>query len=618
MLNSFVPFLLAGNTNIKITLKKIPCLPGIYQYLDKDGNSIYVGKAKNLRKRISSYFHKGSFGPRITRMLEKVEKVEITVTSSETEALILENNLIKKLHPRYNILFRDDKSYPYILFSKEKWPRISYYRGKMDRSNSCSFGPYPNSWAVKETLLVLQKIFQLRTCGDSVFSNRSRPCILNQIGRCSAPCVGLITSEKYQNNVQNAIQFLGGKTREILKKTELLMRDAAKELRFEDAANFRNQMHALSKVLEKQSMEISDSTNADIIFLATGCERTSISLGIVRKGIYLGNKSIFPTHIEKNTPQTILEAFLSNHYISVNSFIPDLIICSHEFPARKLISLLSKHAGRKSPPRFITKPKGIYHAWFEQTKNNAKLSLKQVEDKLINNAAATIELAKCLKLNIQKAILGNLRIECFDISHIAGEATKASCVVFKHNDMQRALYRHYNIVGISPGDDYSAMYQVFLRRFSKKSQLEFPDLILIDGGKGQVSVAKQALNKLGIKSERFIIGIAKDKSRKPGLEKLVFCGHQAPILSSKVLMLILSIRDEAHRFAISHMRLKQSKKYSVSRLEEIEGIGMFRRRNLLNKFGGFSGVVSASVEELISVQGISNSLAQRIYKHLHD
>ncbi len=606
-------------SNIKSIMKKIPCLPGIYQFMNVKNNTIYIGKSRNLRKRISSYFQKRSFGPRITTMLEKVSKIQITTTQSESEALILENNLIKNLHPRYNILFRDDKSYPYILLSKDEWPRILHYRGRMSRKHYHSFGPFPNSWAVKETLRILQKVFQLRTCEDSTFFNRSRPCMLHQIGYCSAPCVGAISYEQYNSDVKTAIKFLEGKTKSIFERIELLMKDASRELRFEDAANLRNQMYALSSILKKQSMEIPGNTNADIIFLAVGKEQVCINLGIVRNGIYLGNKSVFPTEINEDSPEQILEAFLSSHYLSSDNMIPELIICSHKLNDKNLIKLLSMHSGSKHTTRFLNNPRGIYHSWLEQTKDNAKIFLSQFEDKFSKSVDSSVELAELLKLDAKKARSGTFRIECFDVSHIGGEDAQASCVVFEHNSMQKTLYRHYNISGNHPRDDCFAMKQVLLRRFSgKNDSKKLPDLVLIDGGKGQVSTAKKVFEELNLNSRIMILGIAKDKSRKTGLEKIVFADEMPiPVFSKKVLMLVLSIRDEAHRFAISGMRTRRLKKHNISQLEEIVGIGIDRRKNLLNKFGGILGVRSASVSELISVQGISHSLAHRIYEHFH-
>ncbi|AUL15059.1 excinuclease ABC subunit UvrC [Bordetella bronchiseptica] len=603
--------------NLKSFLADLPHLPGVYRHLDAAGEVMYVGKARDLKKRVSSYFQKNLASPRIAQMVAKVASVDVTVTRSEAEALLLENNLIKSLRPRYNILFRDDKSYPYLLITGHAWPRIAYYRGATSKRGQY-FGPYPNSWAVRETIQILQKVFRLRTCEDTVFANRSRPCLLHQIGRCSAPCVGVIEAEDYAHDVQRAVRFLNGEAREVMDEIEARMLQASTELRFEEAAVLRDQMGSLSKVLHQQTMENVGGDDTDVIAVASAGGKICVNLAMVRGGRHLGDKPFFPTHAEGEQPAQVLEAFVAQHY--ADGAMPPVLVCSHALPDSGLVGLLAEQGGTRVA-RVLTRPQGVRRSWLEQAQKNAEMALARALTESGARAGRTLALAEALDLDTDEESLDALRIECFDISHTAGEATQASCVVFLHHDMQPSLYRRYNIVGITPGDDYAAMRQVLTRRFGKVADGEapMPGLVLIDGGKGQVEVARQVFVELGLDIQS-LVGVAKGEGRKVGLETLVFADGRPPVALGKesaALMLIAQVRDEAHRFAITGMRARRAKTRNVSRLEEIEGIGARRRQRLLARFGGLSGVSSASIEDLASVEGISQELAVRIYDALH-
>jgi excinuclease ABC subunit C len=602
--------------NLKSFLANLPHLPGVYRHLDEAEQVMYVGKARDLKKRVSSYFQKNLASPRIAQMVAKITRVEVTVTRSEAEALILENNFIKILRPRYNILFRDDKSYPYLLISVHDWPRIAYYRGATSKQGQY-FGPFPNSWAVRETIHILQKVFRLRTCEDSVFANRSRPCLLHQIGRCSAPCVNTIEAEDYAHDVQCATRFLNGEAQEVMGEIEARMQIASQELRFEAAAVLRDQIGALSNVLHQQTMENMGGEDTDIVAVASAGGKVCVNMAMVRGGRHLGDKPFFPTHADGEAAAQVLGAFIAQHY--VENALPPVLVCSHALPDPGLIDLLSEQAGSK-PSRLLIRPQGVKRSWLEQAQKNAEFALARTLSESGARAACTLALAEALKLDTDELALDALRIECFDISHTAGEATQASCVVFEHHAMQPSLYRRYNIAGITPGDDYAAMRQVLSRRFAKVADGDaiMPGLVLIDGGKGQVEVARQVFIELGLDIQ-FLVGVAKGEGRKVGLETLVFADDRAPLVlgaESAALMLIAQVRDEAHRFAITGMRARRAKTRNVSRLEEIEGIGARRRQRLLSRFGGFSGVAAATINELASVEGISQSLAERIYESL--
>ncbi len=591
----------------------LPLQPGVYRMINAKGEVIYVGKAVSLKKRVSSYFQKSNLGPRIQLMISQVAGIETTVTRSEAEALLLENNLIKSLKPRYNIIFRDDKTYPYVILSGHSFPRLSFYRGVLDKTHQY-FGPYPNAGIVRESIQLLQKIFRLRTCEDSVFSNRTRPCLLFQIKRCSGPCVNQISPQAYQSDVRSAELFLQGKQTEVMEAISVKMQQAADRMEYEQAALLRDQIQALRKIREKQFVDSGKALDADVVacvFIKDGAGKVCVNLAMIRGGRHLGDKSFFPQNADDCTPASVIEAFLAQHYL--NRSVPPLIILGEKIKREALQELLTNQCGHKIA--INTNPVGEKRVWLDMAAENAHLALTQMMSRQASQEKRLLALQQ--ELNMP----GLNRIECFDISHTLGEATVASCVVYDNYAMRNNEYRRFNLEGITPGDDYAAMREALSRRYQKvvRGEGQLPDLILIDGGKGQISAAQEALQELGI-SDANLLGVAKGEDRKPGLEQLIFPPPKKPLqLPSEhpALHLIQQIRDEAHRFAIQGHRGRRGKARTSSSLETITGVGAKRRHRLLGRFGGLKGVLTASIEELQQTEGISRKLAEKIYKELH-
>lgn len=603
------------------TIAMLPHLPGVYRYFDIQDNLLYVGKTRDLKKRVSSYFQKTLTNSRISMMVTRIARLETTITSNETEALLLENNLIKTFCPRFNILFKDDKSYPYLKITKHMYPRITYYRGTRDRDGEY-FGPFPNVFAVKDSIQILQKIFLLRTCKDTIFINRTRPCLLYQIRRCSAPCVQLIRKEDYSIDVENASKFLRGHQSEVMSKLERKMHHYSDELKFEKAAIERNKLLSLSNVLHHQMMETNNDIDIDVIVVIVENECVCINLATIRSGRHLGDRIYFPCHLNDIIPNTdvsleiiTLKAFLIQYYI--NKFIPNNLIINIEFFDSVLMKTLIAHCGHHI--NLIFKPQGQRRQWLEMAYRNAKTALAYSSSQQERKQIRARALMNILKMNILN--LDALRIECFDISHSHGEATQASCVIFDHHSMQRNEYRRYNINNITPGDDYAGMQQVLTRHYQKiiDNKNIMPDVVLIDGGKGQVEIARKVFIQLKLNIS-LIVGVAKGVKQKIDFETLFFADHRLPQKLDKksaALVLIQQIRDEAHRFAVTGMRAKLIKNRQKSQLQDIKGIGIKRRQKLLIRFGGLQGVINASIDDLQSVNSISRKLAQEIYKQLH-
>ncbi len=596
----------------KPVLASLPNLPGVYRMLSADGAVLYVGKAKDLKKRVSSYFQKSDLSPRIRLMVAQVAAIETTVVRSESEAFILENNLIKALSPRYNILFRDDKSYPYIMLTGHAFPRLGFYRGALDRKHQY-FGPFPSGHAVRENIHLLQKVFKLRTCEDSVYNNRSRPCLLHQIKRCTAPCVGLIDEEHYREDVRNALLFLQGKDSELLTDLNSKMEQAASEWRFEEAAVLRDQIHSLTRIRSKQFVSSNTTQlDADVVACVAANGLLCVNLVMVRGGRHLGDKSFFPSNADDYDAASALEAFLLQHYL--DRTIPQAIIVAGVPEPEPLQALLSEQAGRKV--YLNDNPVGERRVWLEMATKNAEIAIGQRLTSQSTQEGRLSALQDALGLPENVA-----RIECFDISHTMGEATVASCVVYDRLSMQPSEYRRYNITGITPGDDFAAMRDALTRRYQKIAAGEgvMPDLVLIDGGKGQVGVALDVMAEVGL-NELMLVGVAKGEERKPGLEQLIIPQQQKTLqlpTDHPGLHLIQQIRDEAHRFAITGHRNRRGKARTTSSLEDIAGVGPKRRQRLLTHFGGLKGVQAASVDELCQVEGINRTLAEAIYRQFH-
>ena len=664
----------------------LPALPGVYRFIDSQGAVLYVGKARNLKARVSIYFRKDFSGTRIGLMVARIARVETTVVRTEAEALLLENNLIKALAPRFNILFRDDKSYPYLKLVSHPFPRIAYFRGQVDRRHRY-FGPYPNAWAVKETIQLIQKAFRLRTCEDTVFAHRSRPCLLYQIRRCSAPCVGLVTPADYARDVRDAERFLLGETDPLIGELQAQMAAHAEALEYEKAAEVRDRIGSLSSVLHRQAVEASSlaagDPDVDVLAVRVAGGRACVNLAMVRGSRHLGDRAFFPTHVDDGaalagndevdaagaaprSPETaVLEAFIAQHYLSHQ--VPPQLVLSHPID-EALLRALSEHGGVRV--RALLQPREHKRIWLEMAEKGAELALARLLSEEGSQRERTQALVDALDLDVADCDL--LRIECFDVSHTAGEATQASCVVYEHHAMQPAQYRRYNIDAITPGDDYAAMRQVLARRYARlaeapgeaaergaaalaeaggaagetaaaaaasslqrprgiaagngaaaprsRAPLRLPDVVLVDGGRGQVGVAREVFAELGLDISP-IVGVEKGEGRKVGLEELVFADGRPKLAlapDSAALMLVAQIRDEAHRFAITGMRARRAGvRTRASRLEDIAGIGPRRRARLLQRFGGVRGVAAAGIDDLASVEGISRELAEEIYRALH-
>jgi excinuclease ABC subunit C len=604
-------------------LKTVPKQPGVYRMLDESDTVIYVGKAKNLKNRLSSYFQKNVDSPKTKLLVSKIKQVEFTVTNTENEALLLENNLIKELKPRYNILYRDDKSYPYIYLSNDNFPRLELHRGAQ-RKKGRYFGPYPSAGAVRETLNLLQKLFRIRQCEDTFYKNRSRPCLQYQIKRCTAPCVGLVTEKQYHDDIRHGIMFLEGKSTQVIDELVQRMETASDKLDYEQAAIYRDQIASLRHINEKQYISHGDG-NVDVIALVIDKGLACIQLFSIRGGHNLGNKSFFPkqAELEFNNPQAMLERFIAQHYLQTShagssKLIPDEIIISHKLDNLTVLEqVLTENTNRKIS--IIAPKRGRKYKWLEMALTNARQTLSS----RLNSQASVLKRFEALRVTFNLDEMPQ-RLECFDISHTQGEATVASCVVFDTQGPLKSDYRRFNITDITAGDDYAAMHQALTRRFKrlKKGEGKQPDILFIDGGKGQLSQAREVLDSLQLNI--FMIGVAKGPERKAGEETLILSdplsGQYREIIlpaDSPALHLIQQIRDESHRFAITGHRQRRQKARNTSVLESIPGLGVKRRQKLLQQFGGLQEVAKAQVEDLANVTGISQDLAQRIYDVFH-
>jgi len=592
--------------------------PGVYRMLDEQEAVIYVGKARNLKKRVASYFTRSDQSPKTRVMVAQVRAVEVTVTHTENEALILENNLIKALKPRYNILLRDDKSYPYIHLSPGKYPRLTLHRGRR-RGKGRYFGPYPSTGAVRESLSLMQKLFPVRQCEDTFFRNRTRPCLQHQIKRCSAPCVGLIDPESYQEDVRHAVLFLEGRSSEVIEALVKRMEAAAAALDYERAARYRDQIAHLRRLQESQYVSGSEG-NRDVLAAAARGGAACVQVFFIRGGRNLGNKTFFPHNAEGVQEAELLEAFIPQYYLGAEGAgsgreIPPEILLSHTPESLDALqSALASHAGRNV--RLASRLRGERARWVEMAKTNARQALSTH----LASRATLLGRFETLQEALQLEMVPQ-RLECFDISHTMGEATVASCVVFTTEGAVKADYRRFNIENIEPGDDYAAMRQALTRRFRRLKQGEgcLPDLLLVDGGRGQLAQAEAVLEELQIVGV-LVVGVAKGPTRKPGLEQLILSGRKTPFIlphDSPALHLIQQVRDEAHRFAITGHRQRRGKARRTSVLEQIPGLGPKRRQQLLRQFGGLQEVARSGVEDLSRIPGISRQLAQRIYDTFH-
>lgn len=594
-------------------IKRLPNLPGVYKMLGKNGDIIYVGKAKSLKSRVNSYFAKTIDHPKTRALVQRIDNIETIITRSETEALLLEQNLIKLHRPPYNVLLRDDKSYLYVFISADKpYPRLAYGRGKGQHQKGRFFGPFPSAHAAKQTLLMMQKMFMVRQCTNTFFAQRQRPCLEYQIKRCKAPCVGLVSPEDYADDVNNTIRFLKGEGTDLQVKLVGKMEQAAEDMNFEQAALYRDQLSMLREVQAKQAV-YTVKGEADIIAIASQAGITCVHVMNVRNGQVLGGNNYFPDVDSENDIADNLSEFVSSFYFQVSDDLPEELIISHELPDQTAMTeALTETFGKKVTIK--TKVREQRSEWLTLTQMNANNALQTKLGDYLEVKSRFNALNEVLKEALQGKSLD--RIECFDISHTMGEATIASCVVADQGGLRKRDYRQYAIHGITGGDDYAAMKQVLTRRYSKQS---LPDLLLIDGGKGQLNMAKDVLSELGILPQTLLVAVAKGEGRKAGLEVLHFIDREPLDLpaDSKALHLIMHIRDEAHRFAITAHRKKRDKRRSSSVLEAIPGLGEKRRRELLNHFGGLQQLLGASQDEIGQVNGIGKVMANTIYKVLH-
>ncbi len=592
-------------------LNQIPSRPGVYRMLDGSGVVLYVGKAKDLKRRVASYFSR-SLNRRLQVMVSQLADLEFTVTRTEGEALLLENNLIKSLQPRYNVLLRDDKSYPYIrLAAGSEFPRLAFYRGARTGGDRF-FGPYPSAWAVRETMQLLQKLFPVRQCEDSFFRNRSRPCLQYQIKRCSGPCVGLVTAEDYADDVDHTIKFLEGRTDEVVEELAERMEQASASLAFERAAVLRDQIATLRRIQQRQFVS-GEGGDLDIVACVQEGGLSCVQVFFIRSGRNLGNKTFFPKAPEGIDRTGVIAAFLAQFY--GDKEIPPRILASPDPEDRDLLeNAFSEQAGRRVAIK--TRGRAERAHWLEMARSNATLALRS---RLGSQAGYTQRLEALREALALDELPG--RMECFDVSHTGGERTVASCVVFNREGPHKSHYRRFNIEGVTPGDDYAALRQALLRRYTRIKQGEYPhpDLLFIDGGRGQLGSVREALQELTV-SGVTLVGIAKGPDRRPGTEQLWLVGRSAPIIlpaDSPALHLVLQIRDEAHRFAVTGHRRRRAKTRTRSVLEEIPGVGPKRRQHLLRQLGGIQGLARAAVEDIAQVEGISRALAQRIYGSFH-
>ncbi|MEA3302276.1 MAG: excinuclease ABC subunit UvrC [Pseudomonadota bacterium] len=594
----------------KSFLKTLTTRPGVYRMIDSDAEVLYVGKAKNLKKRVSSYFTR-ALNRRLQLMVARISTMEIVITNTEAEALILENNLIKQFKPRYNVLLRDDKSYPYLFLSDDEFPRLTLHRGARKHKGRY-FGPYPGAGAVRETLHQLQKVFPVRQCEESFYRNRTRPCLQYQIKRCSAPCVALVTTGQYALDVMHTERFLEGKATQVINDLTRRMQTAAEQLEYELAAEIRDQVVSLRKIQERQYVS-GEKGDLDIIAVSIEAGRASIQLFTIRDGRNLGNKSWFPRITEDTTAEQLTGAFLTQHYLE--KAVPGEILVSAMPPQRELLQQVFSEQ-RQKKVRISTNVRGERLRWLQMAQHNADAALKA----RLQDHSGMLERYQQLQESLGLDEIPQ-RMECYDISHTQGERTVASCVVFNQQGPLKREYRRFNIRKAAAGDDYAAMQEVIQRRFERilKGEIIMPDLLVIDGGKGQLRRVVETLAEMGVSGVQ-LLGIAKGADRKAGMEQLFLYGKQQALIlpsDSGALHLLQQIRDESHRFAITGHRQQRGKARRTSLLEEIPGVGAKRRRQLLLHFGGLQELTAAGAEDIATVSGISHALAHRIYAYLH-